>query len=175
MPTSITLTVVHRILYVDVPKQTDDAENNIFLNWGMLFSIIDCMPELQRLRMDGDAGYLEGDPARLRLQRQSWEVLDLSSLCVLRIKCDPIPLFHQLFYGPARNSLKLKQLEVWCNMDSPSITATIYPLLYTIAISHLDCARFLCYEKHGGNLSVPRSPECDHEVCRFYFSRNTSC
>ncbi|KAJ3492924.1 hypothetical protein NLG97_g5056 [Lecanicillium saksenae] len=117
------------ILYVDVPKQTNGAEKNISLSWGILFSIMECMPELQKLGMDGGAGYLEGDPAQLQLQRQSWELLDLSCLRVLRIKCDTMPFFDQLFYGPARNSLKLKQLQVWCNMDSPAITATIYPLL----------------------------------------------
>lgn len=38
MPTSIALTVVYRILYVDDPKQTNGAEKNISLSWGMLFS-----------------------------------------------------------------------------------------------------------------------------------------
>lgn len=160
-------------LYVDFPK-TQPRNSGKGIHWEMLFLIIDCMESLRGLHMNGTAGYLRGNLVQLR-QRQPWTLLDVSffleshisaslflfcdpgQLCILRIMCDPKPLFDQLFQGPIQNALGLKQIEVWCDMDSPSVYATIYPKIHTISMLNHDSERFLYVENRGGKFSMPYS------------------
>lgn len=173
---------------MDFPEtQPKNTGKDIKLRWEMLLSIIDCMRVLRGLHVIGEAGFLDGELDHLQLRRQPWLLLDVSffiesyisaslfwycdvtRLHVLRIMCDAKPIFDQLFCGPVRNILKLEQVQVWCDMNSPTIYATVYPKLQTISISHLDDASSMYSESRGRSYLMPHSPESNYDVCCFCF------
>lgn len=110
----------------------DHAPQAASLRWGMLFSIIGCMPMLRRLHIGGDASFLSGNIPQLLLEQPLWqleeatfcvgdEVLadllencDLATLDKLRITADP----YKLLWYSSGKEIAITHLEIWATAET---------------------------------------------------------